>query len=250
MKIWLNMAVSAMATVVLATGALAAAPEIELVPVKGGCFQMGDTFGGGGEDERPVHTVCVNDFLIGKFEVTQAQWKAIVKKNPSGFKGDRLPVENVSWNDVQGFIKKLNARTGKKYRLPTEAEWEYAARSGGKEEKFAGTSKDEELAEYALIDRNSQETTSEVGIRRPNGLGIHDLSGNVWEWVQDIYGATYYEQPGIQVNPKGQKVGEDRVRRGGGWTSSPRAVRTSYRYADFPDSRNKFVGFRLALSAD
>jgi formylglycine-generating enzyme required for sulfatase activity len=115
---------------------------IQMVFVQGGCYQMGDTFGDGESDEKPVHKVCVHDFYMGKYEVTQGQWKAVMGNNPSNFSncGDNCPVEQVSWADVQQFIQRLNSRSGKNYRLPTEAEWEYAARSGGKSEKWSGTS--------------------------------------------------------------------------------------------------------------
>ncbi|QXE91380.1 formylglycine-generating enzyme family protein [Geomonas subterranea] len=231
------------------------APEIDLVEVKGGTYQQGDTFDTGGEDEKPVHQVTVSDFYLGKFEVTQGQWKAVMKTNPSHFQGDSLPVENVSWDDAQFFIKRLNKLTGKKYRLPTESEWEYAARSGGGD-KYAGTSKgldketkENELADYAWYDMNSGGQTHAVGVKKPNALGIHDLSGNVWEWVQDRYAADYYAKSATE-NPQGPETGQDRVRRGGGWTSSERGVRNTFRYGDFANARNDFVGFRLALSRE
>lgn len=232
------------------------APGIDLVEVKGGSYQQGDTFDTGGEDEKPVHRVTVGDFHLGKYEVTQGQWKAVMKANPSHFQGDSLPVENVSWDDVQLFIKRLNKLTGKKYRLPTESEWEYAARSGGAEERYAGTSKGldketkgNELADYAWYEVNSAGQTHAVGVKRPNALGIHDLSGNVWEWVQDRYAADYYANSPAE-NPQGPEAGGDRVRRGGGWTSSERGVRNTFRYGDFSNARSDFVGFRLARSKE
>ena len=129
--------------------ALAGAPNIEMVFVKGSCYQMGDSFGEGDEDEKPVHKVCVDDFYIGKYEVTQAHYQAMMGTNPSEFKGDNRPVETVSWDDAKAFTLALQKATGKKYRLPSEAEWEYAARSGGKHELFAGTSDQRELKDYA-----------------------------------------------------------------------------------------------------
>jgi formylglycine-generating enzyme required for sulfatase activity len=230
------------------------APAIELVEVKGGSFQQGDTFEVGGEDEKPVHSVTVKDFYIGKYEVTQAQWKAVMKNNPSRFVGDRLPVDSVSWDDVQLFLKKLNKLSGRKYRLPTESEWEYVARAG-KDDKYSGTSKglnketkENELADYAWYEANSEGTTHEVGTKKANAFGVHDLSGNVWEWVQDRYAGDYYARS-TELDPQGPETGTDRGRRGGGWASSERGVRNTFRYGDFPIARNDFVGFRLALSA-
>ncbi|MDP2279759.1 MAG: SUMF1/EgtB/PvdO family nonheme iron enzyme, partial [Nitrospirota bacterium] len=179
------------------------ATGMEIVFVKGGCFQMGDTFGDGESDEKPVHEVCVDDYYIGKYEVTQGQWKAIMGNNPSHFKdcGDNCPVEQVSWNDVQEFIQKLNEKNnppsppftkgGKGgFRLPTEAEWEYAARSGGKSERYSGGNDIDSVAWY---NKNSGGKTHPVGTKQPNGLGIYDMSGNVWEWVNDWYDEFYYK---------------------------------------------------------
>ncbi|HUV08617.1 MAG TPA: SUMF1/EgtB/PvdO family nonheme iron enzyme, partial [Spirochaetia bacterium] len=162
---------------------------IDFVLIKGGCFQRGDTFGDGRADEKPVRTVCVDDFYIGKYEVTQSQWQSVMGNNPSFFKkcGEKCPVEQVSWNDIQEFITKLNTKTGKKYRLPTEAEWEYAARSGGRKEKYAGTSSDIELGKYAWYSANSGGSIHPSGQKQPNGLGLYDMTGNAWEWCQDWY---------------------------------------------------------------
>jgi formylglycine-generating enzyme required for sulfatase activity len=184
-----------------------AAPKIEMVSVSGGCFRMGDTFGDGIPDERPVHEVCVDHFSIGKYEVTRAEWQAVMGNNPSNFIGDRRPVVNVSWDDAQAFIRKLNRQTGKRYRLPTEAEWEYAARSGGKKEKWAGTSDPSQLDSYAWSKENSWLKVHVVGMKRPNGLGIYDMSGNVWEWVQDRYGDVWYEES-PKDNPPGTENGQ------------------------------------------
>jgi formylglycine-generating enzyme required for sulfatase activity len=226
----------------------AEAPEIEMVRVKGGCFQMGDTFGDGDNDEKPVHEVCVSDFYIGKYEVVQAQWQTVVGSNPSRFTGDRRPVDSVSWEDAQAFIAKLNQMTGRRYRLPTEAEWEYAARSGGKTEEWAGTSKESQLAEYAWYSKNSEEKTHVVGTKRPNGLGLYDMSGNVWEWVQDLYGEIWYEES-PRDNPRGPQTGNERVLRGGSWFRDSRNVRAAYRFWGNPSSRYSGSGFRLGLSA-
>lgn len=223
-----------------------------MLPVKGGCFQMGDTSGGvftapeGGKDERPVHEVCVNDFYIGKYEVTQKEWVSVMGNNPSNFKiCDDCPVEKVSWNDVQDYISRLNSRTGKNYRLPTEAEWEYAARSGGKKEKYSGGDDIDAVAWYSS---NSGKQTHPVGQKRPNGLGIYDMSGNVWEWTGDWYGNNYYESS-HRDNPTGPSSGEYKVYRGGSWYNIPAYVRASYRTWYEPAKRYDIIGFRLSVPA-
>ena len=222
---------------------------IDLVLVKGGCFQMGDTFGDGRADELPVHTVCVDDFYMGKYEVTQGQWQSVMGGNPSFFKncGEKCPVEQVSWNDIQGFLTKLNAKTGKTYRLPTEAEWEYAARSGGKKEKYAGTSSDAGLEKYAWYNANSGLGMHPVGQKQPNGLGLYDMTGNAWEWCQDWYGELYYGQS-TRRNPAGPQSGTRRVLRGGAWLFEPAGIRTTTRYGLLPEAKGDLYGFRLTLS--
>jgi formylglycine-generating enzyme required for sulfatase activity len=230
------------------TTAYAAAPNIEMVNVKGGCFQMGDTFGGGANDEKPVHEVCVSDFKIGKYEVTQAQWLSIMEKNRSTFIGDRRPVEQVSWDEIQEFIKKLSEASGLAYRLPTEAEWEYAARSGGKHEKWAGGSDESRLADYAWYEGNSGKKTHAVGSKKPNGLGIYEMSGNVSEWVQDRYGDIYYEES-PKDNPQGPSAGSFRVYRGSSWYSPAGRVRATSRSCSSPTSKYSYLGFRLVLPA-
>lgn len=224
------------------------ATGMEFVLVKGGCYQMGDSFGDGEIDEKPVHEVCVDDFYIGKYDVTQGQWKAIMGNNPSFFKicGDNCPAEDVSWNDAQDFINKLNRRTGKNYRLPTEAEWEYAARSGGKNEKWSGTSKESELGDYAWYDRNSVGLTNPVGQKKPNGLGLYDMSGNVWQWVQDWYGGSDYYKRSPRNNPTGPESGSYRVNRGGRWGYSAKLARSSCRAVFIPGGRSLALGVRLA----
>jgi formylglycine-generating enzyme required for sulfatase activity len=219
---------------------------MEFVLVKGGCFRMGDTFGDGDPDEKPVHRVCVKDFYLGKYEVTQEQWARLTGVYPSRFQADDLPVENVSWNDVQEFLAKLRQKTGKAFRLPTEPEWEYAARSGGKREKWAGTSSESELPEYTWYQSNSEAKTHPVGQRKPNGLGLYDMSGNVWEWCSDWYGETYSSE-GPQENPQGPTSGEKRVLRGGCWGGGPRGVRAAVRGRDVPSLRVIDLGLRLVL---
>lgn len=205
---------------------------------------MGDTFGDGYTDEKPAHEVCVDDFYMGKYDVTQGQWQVVMGNNPSLFKdcGDNCPVEMVSWIDAQEFISKLNKRSGeKKYRLPTEAEWEYAARSGGKREKYAGS---DDVDSVAWCGSNSDRTTHPVGTKSPNGLGIYDMNGNVWQWVQDWYAANYYGKS-ARKNPRGPGSGSDRVMRGGSWNSGLDSVWASLRGYVTPDVRGNFAGFRL-----
>ncbi len=214
----------------------------EFVFVKGGCYRMGDTFGDGRPDERPVHEVCVNDFYLGKYEVTQGQWQGVMGYNPAYHKnGDEYPVEQVSWNDVQGFILKLNDKTGQFYRLPTEAEWEYAARSGGKPEKYSGGGDVDAVAWYQST---SGGKTRHVGTKAPNGLGIHDMSGNVWEWVQDWYGSGYYSGS-PRNNPKGPSSGTHRVARGGGWSAEVESCSSTDREYLIPAGGNNSMGFRI-----
>ena len=224
---------------------LALGPDIEMVFVKGGCFEMGDSFGDGFDDEEPVHEVCVDDFHIGKYEVTQAEWQAVMGNNPGKFKGDRHPVDSVSWEDAQAFIARLNQLTGKAYRLPTEAEWEYAARSGGKKEKWAGTNDSARLGEYAWYSANSRKATHAVGARKPNGLGVCDMSGNVWEWVHDYYEMTWYDRS-EKDNPQGPQAGDFRTMRGGSFGNQAHALRVTERGNSKPTLRDIGVGFRLA----
>ncbi|HOC59122.1 MAG TPA: formylglycine-generating enzyme family protein [Smithellaceae bacterium] len=224
---------------------------IQMVFVQGGCFQMGRyPVLGGSSDEKPVHEVCVGDFYIGKYEVTQGQWKAVMGNNPSYFKdcGDNCPVEKVSWNAVQDFIRKLKSQSGKDYRLPTEAEWEYAATSGGKSEKWAGTSNESSFGDYAWYNGNSGSKTHPIGQKMPNGLGLYDMSGNVWEWCSDWYKSDYYKSS-PRDNPQGPSSGTSRVNRGGGWSFIADYARASYRCRSLSILRGSDLGFRLAVSA-
>jgi len=219
---------------------------IEMVFVQGGTFRMGCTEEQSDcqDNEKPVHNVTLSDFYIMKYEITQKQWVQVMGKNPSNFKGDNLPVENVSWNDIRDFISELNIMTGKKYRLPTEAEWEYAARGGNKSKgyKCSGSSVVDKVAWYS---DNGGGKTHPIGTKQPNELGIHDMSGNVWEWVNDWYGN--YSSAN-QTNPTGPNTGSSRVNRGGCWYYDARSCRVSSRHNDSPDFRNNNVGFRLGLS--
>jgi formylglycine-generating enzyme required for sulfatase activity len=216
--------------------------EPEMVEVSGGRYQMGDLFGDGYSNEK-AHWVEVGDFRIGKYEVTQEQWGALMGKNPSRFKGcDHCPVEQVSWNEVEEYINKLNKKTGKSYRLPTEAEWEYAARSGGKKERYSGGEDVDALAWYA---GNSKKKTHPVGEKGANGLGLHDMSGNVYEWTSSEYASQYDGSSELKRSSAGRASGQ-RVVRGGSWYYVPRFVRAAYRSTWSPDDRNSYLGFRLA----
>jgi len=213
-----------------------------MVLVEGGTFEMGSN--NGESDEKPVHSVTIKSFYIGKYEVTQKEWVEIMGTNPSYFKGDNLPVECVSWNDVQEYISKLNAKTGGKYRLPTEAEWEYAARGGNQSKgyTYSGSNTIDDVAWYY---GNSNSKTHEVGTKGPNELGIYDMSGNVWEWCSDWNGESYYSSsPG--TNPQGPTSGTYRVLRGGSWLGYALNCRSSVRVRNDPDLRNNYGGFRIA----
>ena len=221
---------------------------MEFIFIKGGCYEMGATFGDGDATEKPVHEVCIDDFYLGKYEVTQGQWDKVMRNNPSSFKGRDNPVEQVSWNDVQEFIDRLNRQSGRKYRLPTEAEWEYAAKSGGKRAKFSGTSQESELGQYAWYISNSGWQTHPVGQKKPNELGLHDMSGSVWEWCADWYDENYYKNT-PKNNPRGPRSGSMRVLRGGSWYSNPWLVRAASRFGSGPAGRNNSIGIRLGASA-
>jgi formylglycine-generating enzyme required for sulfatase activity len=222
---------------------------MEFVFVKGGCFRMGDSFGDGNKDEWPVHEVCVDDYYLGKFEVTQKEWQRVMGTNPSFFKacGERCPVENVSWRDANEFLRKLAKQSGMKFRLPTEAEWEYAARSGGRKEKWAGTSRERDLKKTAVYVGTSVGMTRPVGKNRPNGLGLYDMSGNVWEWVSDFYDGSFYARS-PRENPVGAADGLSRVVRGGGWDSPPFDLRAAKRLRGREGTASTNTGFRVALS--
>ncbi len=214
----------------------------EMIFVEGGTFQMGSS--SGESDEKPVHSVTLSAFNIGKYEVTQAQWKAVIGNNPSSFSGcEDCPVERVSWNDVQDFIRKLNAQTVKNYRLPTEAEWEYAAK-GGKSSKGYTYSGSNDLNSVAWNIDNSGRKTHTVGGKQANELGVCDMTGNVWEWCSDWYG-TYNSYS--ETNPTGASSVQHRVLRGGSWNASAYYCRTADRNGGNPDIRYYYYGFRLVL---
>ena len=220
--------------------------SFKMIRVEGGTFTMGATSEQGSDafnDEKPAHQVTVSTFSIGETEVTQELWQAVMGSNPSEFKGPRRPVEQVSWEDCQNFIRELNSLTGRRFRLPTEAEWEYAARGGRKANghKYAGSSAIDRVAWY---DSNSGGQTHDVATKRANELGLYDMSGNVWEWCQDWWGDY---SSGSQTNPKGPTSGSYRVNRGGSWRNIAMNCRVSYRHFITPSSRNYYLGLRLAL---
>lgn len=219
--------------------------EFKMIKVEGGTFSMGATSEqtNYGNDEKPVHSVTLLDYYIGETEVTQELWQAVMGSNPSYFKGNnQRPVESVSWNDCQEFIKKLNSLTGKQFRLPTEAEWEYAARGGKYSKdyvyKYSGSN---DAGEVAWYDDNSGGKTHPIKTKKANELGLYDMSGNVWEWCDDWYGRY---QSYSQTNPTGPSEGEYGVFRGGSWSSLDRFVRVSNRNFITTDST---LGLRLAL---
>lgn len=246
----------------------------EMVAVKGGTFTMGATSEQGSDadsDEKPTHSVTLGDYYIGKFEVTQELWEAVMGSNPSPsylmggnpsyFEGSKLPVEQVSWDDCQTFIRKLNQLTGANFRLPTEAEWEYAARGGNKSRgyKYSGSNNINDVAWYwensgdrvlsggwdAASILNNDCKTHTVGSKSPNELGIYDMSGNVYEWCQDWYRGY---SSGSQTNPQGLSSGSYRVIRGGSWDDSAQGCRVSIRSNSSPFNCNIYLGFRLVVS--
>lgn len=228
--------------------AMAQAPNIDMVFVQGGKFKMGSNLGS--EDERPVHEVVVDDFFIGKYEITQKQWRLIMDRdtNKCYFKGcDSCPVERVGWYNVQEFIKKLNEKTGQAYRLPTEAEWEYAARGGtlSKGYKYSGSNADVSVA-WKVGTSNMR--THIIGRKKPNELGIYDMSGNVFEWCSDWYSPTWY-QVSTKEDPVGPDGGTFRVIRGGSWFYDYAGLRVTDRESANPYFRYGYVGFRLCRSA-
>ncbi len=221
----------------------------KMIAVEGGTFKMGATSEQGSDaysDKRPVHSVTLSDYYIGETEVTQELWDAVMGTNPSRFKGSKRPVESVSWNDCQEFITKLNNLTGKNFRLPTEAEWEYAARGGSKSKgyKYSGSNT---IGNVAWYEGNSGNKTHDVKTKQANELGIYDMSGNVWEWCQDWKGD---DSSSSQTNPTGPTSGSYRVYRGGSWYNNAEFCRVSYRNGINPVNTFNLLGLRLSLSQD
>ncbi|MCB9356464.1 MAG: formylglycine-generating enzyme family protein [Lewinellaceae bacterium] len=222
----------------------------DMIYVEGGEFDMGDEYGDLPGYCWPVHKVKVPDFYIGKHPVTQALWKSVMDgENPSEFKGDNRPVERVSWDEVQGFLARLNELTGYFYRLPAEAEWEYAARGGkyhAEGYKYAGSDR---LKDVGWFDKNSGNETHPVGQKRPNQLDIFDMNGNVFEWCEDDWHNNYNDAPNdgsawIDHPDRGLR----RVHRGGSWTYAVLFCRVAIRNYNAPINENNNIGFRLALS--
>ena len=212
-----------------------------MVYVSGGTFIMG---GDESSDQTPTHSVTLSSYYICKYEVTQALWRAVMGSNPSKFKGDNLPVEQVSWNDCQTFINRLNNYTGRNFRLPTEAEWEFAARGGNysRHYKYSGSNYISDVAWYC---DNSGNRTHPVGTKQANELGLYDMSGNVWEWCSDWYGSySSYSQS----NPTGATSGFGRVERGGNWCGLARYCCSSHRSYYAPGNSFDDLGLRLVLS--
>jgi formylglycine-generating enzyme required for sulfatase activity len=217
----------------------------EMILVEGGSFDMGCTSEQQDcqDDEELVHRVTLDSYFIGKYPVTQAQWRLVMGNNPSSFtRCNRCPVEYVSWDDVQDFIRRLNELTGQNYRLPTEAEWEFAARGGNKSQgyQYAGGVNLDDVGWYT---GNAEHKTHPVGQKRANELGLYDMSGNVWEWCQDWFGDY---PPSAQTNPGGPSIGCYRALRGGSWLDDPQECRVASRLCCSPDDRFLILGFRLA----
>ena len=220
--------------------------SFNMVKVQGGTFTMGATDEQGSDaldSEKPAHEVTLSSYYIGQTEVTQELWEAVMGSNSSCCEGAKRPVENVSWDDCQEFIRKLNQKTGKNFRLPTEAEWEYAARGGNRSQhyKYSGSNN---IGDVAWYYDNSGNTTHDVATKRANELGIYDMSGNVFEWCFDWYGDY---SSSSQTNPTGPASGSDRVIRGGSWLDDARFCRVSYRERGSADFRYDGLGLRLAL---
>ena len=214
--------------------------QLQMLSVPGGTFLMGSPLSepGRDNDEGPQHEASVLMFYMSKYEVTQAQYKAVMGANPSNFKGDDLPVDSVKWNDAVEFCRKLSALTGRQYRLPTEAEWEYACRAGTSG-PYAGS-----IDAMAWYSANSGSQTHPVGQKQPNGFGLYDMNGNVWEWCQSLYRPYPYKADDGREDLQANDV---RVLRGGSWESTASSSRSAYRRRVVPDSRS--IGFRIILLA-
>lgn len=209
--------------------------------IKGGCFMMGDIEGIGHDYERPAHEVCVDGFYIDIYEVTQKFYKRVMRENPSKFKGAENPVDQVSWAQARGYCGKLGKR------IPTEAEWEYAARGGAKGDTWAGTSDEKELVDYAWYNENAYKKTYPVGQKRPNAFGLYDMGGNVMEWVNDIFDKGYYKAS-PRKNPAGPVEGDPHVLRGGSWMFGAKYIRTANRDWSGVTKGQDDYGFRCAIS--
>src|SRR5271169_2501890 len=238
---------------------------MEFVFIKGACFDMGDSVGDGDSNERPVHEVCVNDFFMGKYDVTNEQFKKFQPEHNSGsfdglsLDGDKQPVVDVTWDDAVAFAKWLSGKTGQTYRLPTEAEWEYAARAGTKTSRFWGNNPDDACKYANVADISAKKrwknwtafycddkflVSSPVGSFQPNEFGLYDMLGNVWQWVEDVYNSSAYTRL-PKNNPVYTGSGEYRVERGGCWSNGPLGIRVSNRVPLTPTFGHHALGFRL-----
>ncbi len=238
---------------------------MEFVLIKGGCFTMGDSSGEGDPNERPVHEVCVDDFYIGKYEVTNEQFKKFKKDHNSGSSDgmnldeDKQPVVNVSWMDGVAFAAWLSEKSGQNYRLPTEAEWEYAARAGSTASRFWGDDPDQACTYANVADLSAKAkrpkwtafvcddghvVAAPVGSFKPNDFGLYDILGNTWEWCEDVYNSEAYGKL-PKDNPVYRGSGEYRVMRGGGWSNGPLGIRSSHRVGLSPDFGHHALGLRL-----
>jgi formylglycine-generating enzyme required for sulfatase activity len=230
------------------TADLGGGVKMDLVWVPSGSFQMGspDSESGRDADEGPVHPVELDGFWMGKYEVTQEQYEAVMGKNPSNFKGAKNPMEQVSWNGAVDFCRKASQKTGKDFRLPTEAEWEYACRTGSTT-RFCFGDSDSGLDEYAWYTANSGSKTHPAGEKKANEWGLYDMHGNVWEWCGDWYADKY--STGSAKNPAGASLGSNRVYRGGGWNGLAGGCRCADRVGDPPDRSGDDLGFRAVVPA-
>ena len=243
---------------------------MEFVLIKGACFTMGDSSGEGDPNERPVREVCVDDFYIGQYEVTNEQFKKFKRDHDSGssdgmsLNEDRQPVVNVSWSDGVAFAAWLSQQSGQRYRLPTEAEWEYAARAGSTASRFWGANPDDACTYANVADLTAKKhrprwttflcddgyvVSAPVGSFKPNGFGLYDILGNVWEWCEDVYNSEAYGKL-AKDNPVYQGPGEYRVMRGGGWSNGPLGIRSSHRVGLSPDFGHHALGLRLVKTAE
>lgn len=225
---------------------------MKFVLIPAGTFMMGEdpSLGEGKSDEKPQHEVTISKpYYIGAHEVTQKQWQEVMGSNPSRHRGENNPVDSVSWNDAQIFIKKLNQREGhNKYRLPTEAEWEYGARAGTRTRYYWGNDP-AQLVDHAWVTANAKDITHPVCTKKPNAFGLYDTSGNVREWVNDWYDDDYYATS-PRIDPKGPEKGYGKAYRGGSKDGAEFPARSSYRWRETPDTKVQNLGFRLAMDAE
>ncbi|HVW22231.1 MAG TPA: formylglycine-generating enzyme family protein [Opitutaceae bacterium] len=229
-----------------ATLELGGGVRMEFVLIPAGTFEMGSPENLGGDDESPRHAVTISrSFYLGKYEVTQEQWQAVTGANPSHFRGAGRPVESVSWNDCQKFLAQLAARTGRRFRLPTEAQWEYACRAGT-DTPWSFGAQDERAGDYAWCGANSGGATHRVGAKRPNPWGLYDMHGNVAEWCADVYAKHTYDG-GAATDPAGPARGPSMVCRGGAWGDDSDMLRCAYRNCDGPGGATAGIGLRCVM---